>query len=353
MAAEFSRELSVKVHAGLCRVSAQGFRVGGPLSYALRRELVDENRLSKGYLRRGQQKNLKTDRLVLRLGPPEEVEVIQRIFREYVDERHSAKEIARRLNREGVANHRRRPWTRMMINYILRNENYIGNTVYNRQSFRLGMRRVSNPPEKWVRSKGVILAAVDRAVFLRAQRRLNLRWEHLTDGELLQRLKLLLEKEGRLSETLINDTLGVPSIKVFCNRFGSLRNAYRRIGYRQNWNADWIDRKDEFNSIIGKTAADLIAGLGKAGIGRTFRSRNRYVDRQQKHHLPSTRAILDWSRPKAYIRTVNRRIVMPNGLILAIRLDEENRNALDYFLIPTGENEEQQNPLHGSRVAPL
>src|SRR3954467_15953778 len=67
MAAEFSRELSAKVHAAQLRLAALGFRQGGPLSYGLRRELIDENRLSKGYLRRGQQKNLKTDHVVLRI----------------------------------------------------------------------------------------------------------------------------------------------------------------------------------------------------------------------------------------------------------------------------------------------
>jgi hypothetical protein len=222
-----------------------------------------------------------------------------------------------------------------MINYMLRNENYIGNTVYNRKSFRLRMRRVSNPPGEWIRSKGVISAAVDRAVFLRAQRRLNLRWEHLSDDELLRRLKLLLEKEGRLNEMVINDTLGVPSIKVFCNRFGSLRNAYRLIGYQQNWNADWIDRRDEFNSIIGKTAANLIAGLGKAGSVAHFEAGTDVLT-VNKSTL-SLRLARSWAgQGRSPIWTVNRRIIMPNGLILAIRLDEENRDALDYFLIPTG-----------------
>jgi DNA invertase Pin-like site-specific DNA recombinase len=42
MAAEFSRELSVKVHAGQCRVAGLGYRVGGPLGFGLRRELVDQ-----------------------------------------------------------------------------------------------------------------------------------------------------------------------------------------------------------------------------------------------------------------------------------------------------------------------
>src|SRR5258706_14263375 len=50
MAAEYSSELSVKVHAGHCRLSRLGLRHVAPTGYALRRELVDENMLSKGLL---------------------------------------------------------------------------------------------------------------------------------------------------------------------------------------------------------------------------------------------------------------------------------------------------------------
>src|SRR4051812_28226809 len=37
MAAEYSRELSVKVHAGLCRLTSLGYRAGAPITYGLRR----------------------------------------------------------------------------------------------------------------------------------------------------------------------------------------------------------------------------------------------------------------------------------------------------------------------------
>src|SRR3954454_21082877 len=221
MAAEFSRELSAKVHAGQLHLAALGFRQGGPLGYGLCRELIDENRVSKGYLKRGQQKNLKTDHVVLRVGLPKEIEVIQRIFREYVETRKSEEEIVRRLNREAVPNHRGRPWTRRMIDYILRNENYIGNTVYNRESFPLRGRRIKNPPGLWIRTKGSITPAIDRSIFLRAQRRLTLRWQHLTDDELLLRLKALLEKEERRSKKIINTPWGVPAVNVYDERFGS------------------------------------------------------------------------------------------------------------------------------------
>ena len=52
MAAEYSRELSVKVHAGQSRVASLGYRVGGPIGFGLRRELVDDAQRSKGQLTR-------------------------------------------------------------------------------------------------------------------------------------------------------------------------------------------------------------------------------------------------------------------------------------------------------------
>jgi DNA invertase Pin-like site-specific DNA recombinase len=43
MAAEHSRELSAKVHAGQCRLASLGFKQGGPANYGLCRTLIDEN----------------------------------------------------------------------------------------------------------------------------------------------------------------------------------------------------------------------------------------------------------------------------------------------------------------------
>jgi DNA invertase Pin-like site-specific DNA recombinase len=335
MAAEFSRDLSAKVHAGQLRQAALGFRQGGPLGYGLRRELIDENRLSKGYLKRGQQKNLKTDHVVLRLGLPNEIEVIQRIFRNYVDDRKSEEEIVRQLNREGLPNHLGRPWTRRMVDYILRNENYIGNTVYNRESNPLRERKIKNPPSLWIRTKGSIAPAVDRGAFLRAQRRLTLRWLHLTDDELLLRLKSLFEKEGRLSEKIINSTLGVPSIDVYCERFGSLRNAYRRVGFELKWDLDWIDRRNEFKELLRDTAADLAARLKKVGSAACFEPGTDVLTVNNRLAI-SLRLARSWrGSGRELIWTINRRAVLPKGHIIAIRLGEGNNSVLDYFLLPT------------------
>jgi DNA invertase Pin-like site-specific DNA recombinase len=337
MAAEFSRELSAKVHTGQLRQAALGFRQGGPLVYGLRRQLIDENRLLKGYLKRGQQKSLKTDRVVLCLGLKKEVEVVQGVFLEFVENRKSAEAIAWRLNREGVPNHLGRPWTREMVIYMLRNENYVGNIVYNRVSSPLRGRRIKNPPNLWIRTEGSIAPAVDSDVFLRAQRRLALRWLHLTDDELLSRLKSLLEKEGRLSETIINRTLGVPSIDVYCERFGSLRNAYRRIGYELKWDLDWIDRKGEFNELLGDTATDLAARLKKVGSVACFEPGIDVLTVNNRFAI-SLRLARSWrGAGREPIWTINRRAILPGGHMIAIRLGDGNNGVLDYVLLPTTE----------------
>lgn len=73
MAGEYSRELSVKVFTGQCRLIGLGFRQGGLAGYGLRRQLIDEHRQPKCELAIGAQKSLQTDRVVLVPGPNHEV----------------------------------------------------------------------------------------------------------------------------------------------------------------------------------------------------------------------------------------------------------------------------------------
>src|SRR5207248_5743880 len=65
MAGEYSRELSVKVFAGQCRLIELGYRQGGPPGYGLRRSLIDQSGASKAELSRGEHNSIQTDRVVL------------------------------------------------------------------------------------------------------------------------------------------------------------------------------------------------------------------------------------------------------------------------------------------------
>src|SRR5580693_8019784 len=69
MAAEFSRELGVKVLAGQKRLARLGFKQGGVPGYGLRRLLISSDRQPKQQLRSGERKSIATDRVILVPGP--------------------------------------------------------------------------------------------------------------------------------------------------------------------------------------------------------------------------------------------------------------------------------------------
>jgi len=146
MAGEYSRELSAKVFAGQCRLIELGFRQGGAAGFGLRRILVDQSGALKAQLKRGEHKSLATDRVILRPGPEQEVMTVRQMYTWLIDEDLKFGEIATRLNDMGVATDWEREWNHGTVKQVLTNEKYIGNNVYNRQSFKLKQHHGVNPP---------------------------------------------------------------------------------------------------------------------------------------------------------------------------------------------------------------
>jgi DNA invertase Pin-like site-specific DNA recombinase len=339
MAAEFSRELSVKVHAGACHVASLGFKQGGAVGYALRRELVDEDRCSRGILTKGQRKHLHTDRVLIRPGSEPEQRIVAQIFREYVVHRRSQASIARLLNKEQVPNHRETQWSDAMIHNILRNEAYIGNSVYNRKSFRLKQVMKRNPPELWVRATGLFEPIVDKSIFLKAQEMLKERYVRLSDEYLVRKLREAFATNGKLSVSILAAMDDMPSAALYAYRFGSLREAFRLVGYvNSERDFDYLDARRQSDAELMTQAAVLasrIRGLGAAAI---FDADTKVMKVDDKLAI-SLRMARYYTAPRhAPAWLVHRRVNEPAGLILALRLDEEtNRKVSDYFLLPLNE----------------
>lgn len=136
-AGDYSRDLSVKVFAGSCRVAKQGFKQGGTTGFGLQRVLVDQFGVQKLVLARGDRKALQTDRVILRPGPAEDVETVRRVFRSFVRDRKSELIIARELNEARIFNEFGRPWRMLAVRPLLICEKYIGSYIYNRKSGKL------------------------------------------------------------------------------------------------------------------------------------------------------------------------------------------------------------------------
>jgi Recombinase len=232
MAGEYSRELSAKVFAGQCRLIEHGFRQGGMAGYGLRRGLIDQSGASKGELAHGEHKSIHTDRVVLIPGPSDEVSTVRWMYRAFVEEGKPEREIAELLNDRGLMTDLGRPWTRGTVHQVLINPKHVGDSVWNRMSFKLKQKRVRNGPDLWIRAEGAFEEIVDRALFDAAGSIIAERSRRLTDEDMLNALRSLFETHGQLSGLIIDETEG-PSSSAYRHRFGSLlRASKRRFGSR-------------------------------------------------------------------------------------------------------------------------
>ena len=336
MAAEYSRELSVKVHAGQSRIASLGYRVGGPIGFGLRRELIDETQRSKGTLTKGERKALQTDRVRVRLGSDEEADIVRWIFQQFVVERQSDTAIARQLDHGGIRNQSGSLWTAANVHTILRNENYVGNLVYNRTSRRLGQKLVTNPSDQWVRRDAVIDPIVERSLFTRAQKIMAERRLEIPGDEMLLRLRLLLHRKGKLNSSLINGTLGVPCVSSLVKHFGSLRKVYALIGYVPKRDCDWIDTKAAWAVVVTRHATRLAEAL----TSNARRSANVVATDDSVTVNGKVRVTFIVARQSAKRKPCHAthwrayRRQKQSGLLAVLRLDDANRDIADYRLVP-------------------
>ena len=270
MAGEYSRELSVKVAAGKARVAALGFRVGGIAGYGLRRRIVEDGHKPGVVLQNHQRKSLQTDRVDLVPGPPEEIALVRRIYREYVYLRKTEGKLCDELNLEGHTFFGR-PWSRNLVRTVLTNEKYIGNSVFGRFSQRLRTPQVINPPEAWLRRSGAYEPIVSQELFQAAAvvRRWN-RKAYVSKQDILESLRTLLRKHGKLTTELINASPGGPSANTVGLRFGSLCRAYEAAGYELPGRYRHHVEERFFRAKARETADDFTRLVIAAGCRATY-----------------------------------------------------------------------------------
>lgn len=332
MAGEYSRELSVKVFAGQCRLVELGFRQGGHAGFGLRRQLIDEHRAPKAMLNRGDRKSLQTDRVVLTLGPAEEVEQVRQIYRMFVEQGLSEKEIAAQLNMAGTLTDLGRPWTRASVHQILTNEKYIGNNVFNRVSFKLKQKRIVNDPNTWVRADAAFPNLVSHELFDRARAIIDARSAHYSDEELLALLQGILKEEGYLSGLIIDEREDMPSASAYRHRFGSLIRAYSLIGYIPDRDYSYIEINRQIRDTYPAVVAAIVRGFELCGAGVSAdHNQLLTINNQFTVAVVIARARICGSGYRWHVR-------FDTGLVpdltIAVRLSTSNADVLDYYVFP-------------------
>lgn len=229
MAAEYSRDLSVKIHQAQRRVASLGFVPSRWRPLGMQRLAVDSRGVPVRLLAPGEL-SPRGCRVRYVPGPSEEVNQVRRIFRLYGTHQYSRSRIARILNSDGVSSPNGYAWTYAMISRVLRGEIYIGNYVFGQSTAQLTRIKRRLPPEAWVRATGAVEPVIGQALFAKVQRRLATTAPR-SDEKLLADLRRLIATYGRVSCQRLKDEPGMANANVFIRRFGSLAEAYRRIGY--------------------------------------------------------------------------------------------------------------------------
>jgi len=334
MAGEYSRELSTKVFAGQCRLIELGFRQGGAAGYGLRRMLVDDHGQPKSLLKFGEHKSIQTDRVVLVPGPTEEIEVVLEIYRMFVEQRLVEREIADILNARGLVTDLGRPWTRGTVHEVLVNEKYIGNNVFNRTSFKLKQKHVSNAPDQWVRRDGAFPAIVPSDLFVAAGEIIAQRSIRFTDEEMLAKLSQLFAERGELSGLIIDEMEDMPSSATYRARFGSLIQAYQLVGYSPDRDFRYIEINRFLRRLHPGVVADVVANIERV--------------ESRVSQSPDT-DLLTVNDELTISVIVVRCVELPGGgrrwklrfdtglrpdITVAVRMAAGNQTMLDYYLLP-------------------
>jgi DNA invertase Pin-like site-specific DNA recombinase len=337
-AGDYSRDLSVRVFAGSCRIITLGFKAGGTPGYGLQRVLVDQSGAERLVLKPGDRKSLQSDRVVLRPGPPKAIKMVQQIFRWFVFKKKSELEIAGELNRRKILNEFGRPWRMLAIRRLLTDEKYLGNYVFNRKSGKLKTPRRPNPEAMWVRKNGAFEAIIDSTTFAKAGKiiagrpRRTLRvWK--TDRQMLRVLKARLEKEGRLTAQMIDSSPELPCTMTVIQRFGTLRRAYELIGYNPD-TVRFYESRRAVRATARRVADELARLIQHATVSAAFD-----LDSRLLTVLPGLSVsilIVRCSRQAtgALRWQVRQKPDRNATMVLVARMQHDNAFVLDYHLIP-------------------
>lgn len=333
-ASSLSRDLSQKVFLGQANLASRGYHQGGPAGYGLRRMLIDENHKHKGMLKYREWKSIQTDRIILVLGPEDEIITVKWIYDQFVNNSKPERIIASELNRRGITAEHGTKWTRGKIHEILTNEKYIGHNVYNRTSSRLKQRLIHNPQHEWIRCENAFEAIISPELFLHAQTVISNRSIHLSNDDLLGKLSELFKTKGKLSGIIIDEDDDTPSSSVYRKRFGGLLQAYKLINYKPKHDYDYLRinslLREKYHSLVD----NLISDITEQGSYVDYDAESKLfsINDEVKMSVVISRCFMNNSRKRWRIRFERK---FSYDICIVVRLDSQNVNTKDYYIFPS------------------
>ncbi|EBL1889509.1 recombinase family protein, partial [Salmonella enterica] len=230
-------------------------------------------------------------------------------------------------------------WTRAKIHQILTNEKYIGNNIYNKTSSKLKSRLVKNPKHEWVRCDKAYKPIISKKKYNKAQEIIQLRSIHLTNEDLLEKLKQKLESNGKLSGFIIDEDDTGPSSSVYRTRFGGLLRAYTLIGYKPEHDYSYLKINEALRSFYSEIIEDFKGEILKSNchIDEYKYAPMLYINDEFLISVLVTKCIhMKSGKLRWKVRFDNSQKA---DITIVIRMNSQNISPLDFYIIPKIENE--------------
>lgn len=191
-----------------------------------------------------------------------------------------------------------------------------------------------NGPDMWIKKEGAFEGIVPPELFYTAQGILRARAHRYTDDELIEKLRSLYQRHGYLSGLIIDETEGMPSAAAYAHRFGSLIRAYQTVGFTPDRDYQYLEVNQFLRrlhpEIVGQTER-MIAEVGGV-VERDPATDLLTVNREFTVSLVLARCQqLDNGRRRWKVRFDTS---LAPDITVAVRLDDGNQAALDYYLLP-------------------
>jgi hypothetical protein len=186
----------------------------------------------------------------------------------------------------------------------------------------------------WIRAEEAFESIVDRSLFESAQAIIRERSHKLSNEEMLEALQRLLQDRGYLSGLIIDETERLPSSSAYQSRFGSLLRYYELVGFTPDRDYRYIEINRALRRMHPQIVADTIAGIEKAGGWATQNPATDLLSINDEFTASivvvrcrmTTAGSLRWQ--------IHFDVGLWPDITVAARMDQANREALDYYLLP-------------------
>jgi len=333
MAGEYSRELGVKVRAGLVKLVSQGYAAGCLPCIGYRRMSIAAGNTGGVLLAPYERKRSHTDHVRWVLASQDEVAIVQKVFKDYASGTPVTRIVAE-LKASGAKTHDDAEFTLTKIKRLLKNPVVTGRYSWGgRKRSRTNLPALPTPVTNMM-----VPAIVDMETWDLVQRRISqakhFRILGLPDDALIQKLRdaVQLRPELRSSDFL---QLGLPSPTTYRNHFGSIGRALSLAGRQsERFDAALSKRRTQSQEIRQRLIKDVYRLACSIGLPARLDAIRAVVA------VGAQEIRLRVARPMPFViaprwHTQHAKHVRDQGRwLLLMRMNDDGCTGKDFYLLP-------------------